>query len=359
MSLFSHSEINTGRQAAVDMAKFFAIVFMVIIHTIEGGDGNVDSGAGYFFDRVTGGLFAAPVFMAAMGIGIAYSRHADAGTMLRRGGKLLLAGYLLNAVRALPVLALVWLKGDDSYYARTVYELTANDILHFAGMAFLLMGLLKSLKLNMWWTFFVAAALSVTGHFVRMVDTGNFWLNLVLSPFVGVDSELVYSFFPLLNWFMFVVAGYGMGWLIRRCKNLNRLFLLATPVAVIAFGAYVAYAVPNGWGMFGGGGPETFYQMRLPELGVCLICVVISLGVGHFLAMLLGGTVMPRVTRICTDLTRIYIVSWIIIMWLLYVPVTNYLEIELGIWPLVGIGIVIMGISVLLARVRPLSTLKI
>lgn len=358
MSLFSYSEINTGRQAAVDMAKFFAIVFMVVIHTIEGGDGNVDSGAGFFIDRIPGGLFAAPVFMAAMGIGITYSRHADAGTMLRRGGKLLLAGYLLNAVRALPVLALVWLKGDDSYYAETVYELTANDIFHFAGMAFLLMGLLKYLKLNMWWTFCVAAALSVTGHFVRMVDTGNFWLNLVLSPFVGVDSELVYSCFPLLNWFMFVVAGYGMGRLIRRCKNLDRLFLLATPVAVIASGAYAAYAVPNGWGLFGGG-PEAFYHMKLPELGICLICVVISLGISHFLAKLLSETIVAGVTRISADITRIYIVSWIIIMWLLYVPVTNYLEIELGIWPLVGIGFVIMGISVLLARVKPLSTLKI
>lgn len=102
MNLFSHSEINTGRQAAVDMAKFLAIIFMVIIHTIEGGDGNVDSGAGYFFDSVTGAMFAAPVFMATMGIGITYSRHADAGTMLRRGCKLLLAAYLLNSV------SLVW-----------------------------------------------------------------------------------------------------------------------------------------------------------------------------------------------------------------------------------------------------------
>ena len=62
MNLFSHSEINTGRQAAVDMAKLFAIVFMVIIHTIEGGKGNVDGGAGFFFDRVTGGLFACLFF---------------------------------------------------------------------------------------------------------------------------------------------------------------------------------------------------------------------------------------------------------------------------------------------------------
>lgn len=340
------------------MAKFFAIVFMVIIHTIEGGDGNVDSGAGYFLDRVTGGIFAAPVFMAAMGTGITYSRHADAGTMLRRGCMLLLAGYLLNAVRALPVLALVWLKGDDSYYAVTINELTTNDILHFAGMAFLLLGFLKYLKLNMWWSFCVAAALSVTGHFVRMVDTDNFWFNLVLSPFVGVDSDLVYSCFPLLNWFMFVVAGYGMGWLIRRCTNLDRLFLLATPVAVIAFGVYVAISVHSGWGMFAEG-PEAFYHMKLPELVFFLICVVISLGVSHFLAKLLDGKAMAGVTRISADITRIYIVSWVIIMWLLYVPVTNYLEIQLGIWPLVGIGIIILVISVLLARVKPINTLKI
>lgn len=358
MTLFSNSEVNTGRQAAVDMAKFLAIVFMVVIHTIEGGDGNVDSGAGFFLDRVTGGLFAAPVFMAAMGIGITYSRRTDAGTMLRRGCKLLIAGYLLNAVRALPVLALVWLKGDVSYYAETVNELTTIDILHFAGMAFLLLGLLKYLKLGMWWTFCVAAVLSVTGHFVRTVDTGSFWLNLILSPFVGVDSEFVYSCFPLLNWFMFVVAGYGMGQLIRRCKDLDRLFLVVTPVAAIAFGAYTAYAVPNEWGMFGGG-PEVFYHMQLPELFICLVSVVFSLGISHFLAKLLSEKMMKGVTRISADITRIYIASWIIIMWLLYVPVTNYFEIELAIWPLVGIGVIILVLSALLARVKPLSSLKI
>lgn len=358
MPLFSHSEINTGRQPSVDMAKFLAIVFMVVIHTIEGGSGCVDSGAGYFLDRFTGGLFAAPVFMVAMGIGITYSRHADAGTMLRRGGKLLLAGYLLNAARALPVLALVWLKGDDSYYVEAVYELTVIDILQFAGMAFLLLGLLKHLKLSMLSTFCVAAALSVTGHFVRMADMGSFWLNLILSPFIGIRSELVNSDFPLFNWFMFVVAGYGIGWLLRRCEDPDRLFLRVTPIAVIAFAAYIVYAVPNGYGMFGEDA-EAFYHLRLPDLFICLVSAVMSLGINHFLSKILGGKAMTEVTRVSSDITRIYIISWIIIMWLLYVPVTNYLEIELAIGPLVGIGVVILVVSVLLARMKPLSSLKI
>ena len=68
---------------------------------------------------------------------------------------------------------------------------------------------------------------------------------------------------------------------------------------------------------------------------------------------------LTGVTRISADITRIYIVSWVIIMWLLYVPVTNYLEIQLGIWPLVGIGIIILVLSVLLARVKPINALKI
>ena len=50
--LFSDSEINTGRQIGVDMAKMFAIFFMVIIHTFEGGDADMETGLGYFFDSI-------------------------------------------------------------------------------------------------------------------------------------------------------------------------------------------------------------------------------------------------------------------------------------------------------------------
>ena len=47
--LFSQSERNTGRQYAVDMVKMIAIFIMAIIHTLEHGEADLNSGLGYFF----------------------------------------------------------------------------------------------------------------------------------------------------------------------------------------------------------------------------------------------------------------------------------------------------------------------
>ena len=66
-ALFFDKEVNTGRQMQVDMAKMFAIFFMVIIHTFEGGDADMETGLGYFFDSIAGAQFGAPVFMIVSG----------------------------------------------------------------------------------------------------------------------------------------------------------------------------------------------------------------------------------------------------------------------------------------------------
>ena len=140
--LFSDKEINTGRQIGVDMAKMFAIFFMVIIHTFEGGDADMETGLGYFFDSIAGAQFGAPVFMLCMGIGLTFSRKNDAATMMRRGVMLFVAGYVLNIIRALPFLILWLINSDEEYITDTVHALTDVDIFQFAGTAFLLLKLI-------------------------------------------------------------------------------------------------------------------------------------------------------------------------------------------------------------------------
>ena len=56
--LFSQNECNTGRQYAVDMVNMIAIFIMVIIHTLEHGEADLNSGL-VFFDSLiaTGGWF--------------------------------------------------------------------------------------------------------------------------------------------------------------------------------------------------------------------------------------------------------------------------------------------------------------
>ena len=75
--LFSKEEVNTGRQWSFDFAKVVAIVGMVLVHTfiyIWDEDG-LEQGFQYRLNNIYGGVLAAPVFMFAMGVGVAYSRR--------------------------------------------------------------------------------------------------------------------------------------------------------------------------------------------------------------------------------------------------------------------------------------------
>ena len=69
--VFSKDEVNTGRQIELDIAKGFAILFMIWVHTAE--TFSAGTGLGYeIVDNFLGGPFAAPVFMVCMGIGMRY-----------------------------------------------------------------------------------------------------------------------------------------------------------------------------------------------------------------------------------------------------------------------------------------------
>ncbi len=358
MRLFSQQEINTGRQYAVDMAKMFAIFFMVIIHTFENGEAEMDSGIGYFFDSIVGAQFGAPVFMVCMGIGLAYSRNSDSKTMAHRGLLLLLAGYLLNIARALPMFLLVPATHDTSYYADGINALTDVDILQFAGMAFLLLALCRRLNLSFVWLCLLAIVMSVAGSFIRKMDFGSFWINLPCSLIIGIDTELVRTDFPLLNWFSFVVAGYGFGLLLRRCTDCNKLNCYILPVTALIYAAYTAYALPRGIGMFGDC-PQDFYHMNFLDMIICLDSSLLAISLCHFIAKVMTDNLMQSVTRICNDLTKIYVAQWIIIMWLVRGFMTEYMGWELSIGWLFVVGLGILVLSIGWARVKPLSKLKI
>lgn len=354
----SREEINTGRQMSVDLAKVFSIVFMVAIHTLEAGDADMESGVAYVLDSVLAAQFGAPVFMACMGIGITYSRHADAATMFQRGWKLFLGGYVLNIVRALPFAVLWGLNGDADMGEQVVCELLDVDILQFAGMAFLLLSLLKHLGVSMWAAGVIAVAMSLVGGMLQGVDMGNLALNVVLSPLIGIKSAEVASDFPLLNWFIFVMAGYGIGKVIRRCGDIGRLFCWTLPVATLVYAAYAWYAIPRGIGMFGSY-EQLFYHMNLRDALVCVTAAVLVISLCHFLGRPLTEGIRAQVLRISSDITKIYIAQWIIIKWMVEALMFDILGMSLSTPQLFAVAAIILLLSILWARVKPLKNFKI
>lgn len=361
MTLFSKEEVNTGRQWSFDAAKALAILFMVLVHTFiyVYGEENMVYGFQYRLNNIYGGMLGAPVFMFCMGAGVAYSRRTDAHVMLGRGLKLLVVGYLLNGVRSLPHLFL-WLGGyGEDHHEAFFEELALFDIFQFAGMAFMLFALLRWFKASANAILLVGVALSVFGSFYRELDMNNTWLNLLCYPFVGIHSSVIWSNFPLANWFVFVSTGYWFGKLVRRCNDLDRLYAILVLGAGLFFAVSATYMVTHSLGMFTEVNDDFFYYLTPLDSLVCISGAITIAGIGHFLIPHEPHVVQNEVRQISTDVTRIYLIHWIFVSYLVGGLVSGILNLTFSQPVMFIVSLVILGISAWLARNEPFSRIKL
>jgi uncharacterized membrane protein len=358
-ALFCKEEVNTGRQACIDFAKVLAIVFMVFSHPFLYTDLDTTSGLPFFIMFIGSHQFAAPLFMTCMGLGIAYSRHNDPKSIIRRGSTLFIASILLNLIRSMSTMT-VFLFNDSEFALHwTVKEIVIVDILQFAGLGMILFGLLKMLHVPYWGSMLLALVMSVCGSQLHIIHTGNNLLDSILGLFVGICGEYCESYFPLLNWFIFIVFGYGLGYTLRRCKDLKRFFAMAVPIAAAVYFAYLLYAIPHGFGMFDTSSDLNFYQIRTYDVLVCANAVLMMIGTGYFVMNAVPVGVQEWFSRIAKDLVRIYILQWLIIMWVMYALMKLILGVEFTVPITILTGFCVLVSSTLLARVKPFSQLKL
>lgn len=360
-TLFSKEEVNTGRQWSFDFAKFIAIVGMVLVHTFIyiWGEEGLEEGFQYRLNNIYGGVLAAPIFMFAMGVGVAYSRNTDGKIMFQRGIKLLVAGVLLNVVRALPQLLL--LKGGygQQHYEWFLEEIFLFDILPFAGMAFLLFALLRWLKASPTVILLIGVALSVLGTFVRSIDMGSIPLNLLCYPFVGIHVGDVWSSFPLANWFIFVAAGYWFGKLIRRCTDTDYLFAILVPATGFIFAVCMIYLMTHSTGMFSDINDDYFYYLSPFDSFVCIMGAIMVAGIGHFLMPHEPHVIQHEVRQVASDVTRIYLIHWVFVCYLVGGLLDGVIDIYPGDLQLLLIGIAILVASAWISRIEPFKRIKI
>lgn len=359
--LFSKQEVNTSRQWSIDFVKFVAIVGMVLVHTFIYiyGEEDMDQGFQYRLNNIYGGVLAAPAFMFAMGVGVAYSRKNNAKTMAVRGLKLLLAGYLLNAVRCLPQL-LLWKGGyGEEHFGMFIEEVNLFDILQFAGVAFMLFALLRWMKASPMVILLVALALSVFGTFVRSVDMGSTALNLLCYPFIGIHVGDIWTSFPLANWFIFVAAGYWFGKLIRRCNDLDHLYALITPAAGFIFAIGMIYLTSNSTGMFSDISDDLFYYLTPFDAFICIMGALLVAGFGHFIMPHEPQVAQREVKQVSSDVTRIYLIHWVFVCYLVGGLLDGVLGLDIPQPVVLVISIAILVVSAWLARRKPFTRIKI
>ncbi len=307
--------MNKKRQLEIDIAKGFAIFFMFLVHCYENYGSNAIQTKGFISHLIyfIGGPLAAPVFMFCMGIGMVYTHKQSSNNFIKRGLTLLLIGYVLNFIRDfIPYTILSYLYHDASLFEKAKDYLVCTDVLPFAGLAYLFMGLFKRTKLKDRWlvVFYVICAI----------------LNVMLLPIkfrtrsIACITGLIWgswenTWFPFLTWIVYPIAGYLFGKQLIKTKNSDHFYqkiltwtgLLFFPLITLMYELHIDCGAIKGYF-----GMEYFQTNWFGNL-IILELILLWIAFWHFASENLPSIIKNTLIRWSREINTIYIVQWVLI----------------------------------------------
>ena len=353
VSNLSDIKINTGRQSEVDMVKFLAIPFMICIHFYEqfGSFDHAVKAPDTFFRNAmefAGGPLAAPVFMFSMGIGMIYTHHDSPHDHIKRGCKLLFIGYLLNFFRQTLPQLIGLAMGIDSGID-IIGGLLCVDILPFAGMAFLTVGIMRKWKLS---------AIQICEIAFLMQAVGIWSTRLYMKA--GVIQNLLglliptgkWTSFPLTLWLVYPALGMIFGEVLINCSDKNKMYrklMICSAVFFAAFTAgllYIGYDIRNIYALCG----DSYYHHSIIATLWITPVIISALGACYFISVKADNTKVGSFIRYCSvNLNTVYIIQWLIIAY--SVAISILLGFDKTCSPLVILsgGIIVTVISILIS----------
>lgn len=354
--IFSKDDVNTGRQIEIDIAKALCVIFMIVCHAFEQIP-NVEGSAGVFEFiemRIFDTFLGATLFMFCMGIGLTYTRNNEPTKIIKRGAVIFLIGAILNFFRDVLFFCIIEIAVPGSVpWQLFVAEMLGNDILYFAGLAMMLLGLLKLLKLKWWGILAIAGVLSIAGIFLNGIEIPNVVGNTIVGWFIGTNTSMIEGYdttscFPLLNWFILVAGGYSFGHLYRKVQNKKLFFLTFGTISAILVGIYIAICLPNKYLFFN----EDFrltYHITTIDAVVSMCAAVFVFGIYYALSFVLPKFLLNGATKLSTNINTVYCIQWLI-----YGNATVYYEaIEpeaiFGPWIIILWAVSVATVSIVLA----------
>ncbi len=181
-------------------------------------------------------------------------------------------------------------------------------ILAFAGMAFMLTGVLKKLKVQTRGIVIVSIILSIIGWIARFHDFGSNVANLIAGYFIG--SAGGFTAFPLFNWFIFPAAGLLFGEYYMRCND-KKKFLSLWPAGLVISIAYfvISWFIPNGFLSE----MHLYWFMTTYDAMFCLICIYGVIGACLLISEHLPDGAIKFFSKTSSNLNTIYVIQWFII----------------------------------------------
>ena len=247
--MFAKTDINTGRQVELDYMKGLFVPMILFIHAFQMLGGPNTIVAPYEIIYIIATMTGAAIFMFVLGVGTAFSGKSDKALALY-GVKLIIMEFLWNALSlALPMVLSQFFRmaagltpAWEETMMRVPVMLTYINVFFIAGMCYLVIALLRKLRLPMFGYAGLGVLLFVISPFLYMNDktTGNKIVDYILMTFVGGRDAVSLTFISLLP---HALIGVSFGKLLCRTKNKGKLYgILAIPLSLIVIG-YFVYAI--------------------------------------------------------------------------------------------------------------------
>ena len=262
-------------------------------------------------------------FLFSMGCTIPFSRRNTPEANIRRGVSLLVLWFLLNACRGAFVAFVSMVFQGVPFLQSYFIFLFANDVLCFAGLFFLCYGLLKKRNLSFIQIFCVFFAAFAVAQFAG--DFSHFLPSWSYRALAGIVDIKGYSSFPFLNWGLAVMLGVTWGRFLFEKTDKMRLYAAAAVVGLIisAITLTVMYrmgALQSQVLLRTISDPLAFHHANSVSVFCSTGGVLLLLGCFYFLSFILPEKVKTGISRVSGEILVIYIIHWLILPWLAFIP---------------------------------------
>ena len=313
VSFLKKEEINTTRLYNLDLFKALTIVCMIFSHSMMilarhrvGYENDII----YFFSNVilANYIFSGHVYVFSMGVGIVFTKKNAPADYIKRGVTLFLLGYVLMFF-SFHIYMLIEAVIIGEYKRQMFLKFLTPDFFEFAGLAMILTGIFKKLKLKVIHIFIISVIMSVVGSFFVSIDTKNDVLNLLLGHFITTTQDT--SCFPLLNWYIFIAFGMCFAMIFRRIENNDLFYKRLLVISGIASLIYIAFTFK--FGVLFLTKFRLYYSVGTID-AVGLTCIdLFALSIFYFMIKRIGVSKLRIATEMSRNLTVIYFFHWCVI----------------------------------------------
>ena len=290
---------------------------MVIIHVYENlSVGRIDAAPHTLAEHVLqflAGPATAPAFMFAMGVGIVYSGKSTPKDLLRRGLKLFVGGYILNAARSGILTAIGTALTGRFDPKLTKYLFLNGDIFHFSGLALMLSALFLQMKLRPVAIAGISLLMQLGGRCLAGLPEMTGDLGYITGHFYKCTWVCC---FPLLQWYVYPALGICFGTVLQHVSDLRAWYRLTGSCAAVLLLCYVGTSViiVISIAPFYSLADDSFYNQSFfsTVFSILLICLILS--VSHPISLHIKDKPIGHfVKQMSSHLTKIFIIQWILI----------------------------------------------